>query len=97
MLDKCKHGKLSNLKRQVRFELIPAQYKSEQIKLKIKTKEVKKLLFRPCYYIADFTYVDEHGNLVVVDVKSTITAKDKVYLLKKKLMYCRYGIMITEL
>ena len=51
LLDKCKHGKLTNLKRQVRFELIPAQHIKEQIKLKTKTKEVKKLLFRSCCYI----------------------------------------------
>ena len=97
LLNKLKNGELTDLRRQVRYELIPPQYKTGQKQLKTKTKEVRKMLFRPCNYIADFTYVDKSGNTVVVDVKSTATAKDKVYLIKKKLMYCRYGVLITEL
>ena len=45
-------------------------------------------------YVADFTYMD--GNtLVIEDVKSEATRKDKVYQLKKKLMADK-GFTITE-
>lgn len=37
-------------------------------------------------YIADFTYRDADGNLIIEDVKSDATRKDKVYRLKKRLM-----------
>lgn len=68
-------GAISDLKRQVKFELIPKQ-KGE----------------RPCYYIADFTYM-ENGELVVEDVKGVRT---EVYKIKKKLMLWVHGIMIKE-
>lgn len=48
-----------------------------------------------CKYIADFTYI-ENGKLVVVDVKSSFTAKLPVYVLKKKMMRAFHGIEITE-
>jgi hypothetical protein len=41
-------------------------------------------------YLADFSYTDEQGRTVVEDVKSEATAKDKVYVLKKKLFLKRY-------
>lgn len=40
-------------------------------------------------YIADFTYIKD-DKLVVEDVKSTITRKDKVYRLKIKLLLSKY-------
>ena len=46
-------------------------------------------------YIADFTYVAENGKFVVEDVKSAATRKDKVYVLKKKLMLEK-GYVINE-
>ena len=49
-----------------------------------------------CAYIADFTYLDRKGILIVEDVKSDITRKLPVYRLKKKLMKAVYGIEIKE-
>lgn len=46
-------------------------------------------------YIADFCYRQD-GALVVEDVKSPATSKDKVYVLKKRLMQVMHGISITE-
>lgn len=63
-------GKISGLTCQVRFELIPAQYKNG------------KCVERACNYIADFTYW-ENGNFVVEDCKGF---KTDVYKIKRKLM-----------
>lgn len=74
-------GKISDLQRQVRYELIPAQY-----------DKGGKLLERSCSYVADFTYkFGEH--LVVEDTKGIRT---KEYIIKRKLMLERYGIRIQE-
>jgi hypothetical protein len=90
-----KLGKISNLKRQVSFELLPAQ--------KINGKVVEHAVT----YIADFVY-DEHyasGDLesrwdwwrqVVEDVKSEITKKLPVYIIKRKLMLFVHKIQIKE-
>lgn len=43
------------------------------------------------YYIADFRYYDNHLNKYIVeDVKSEITAKDKTYRLKIKMLLSKY-------
>lgn len=68
-------GKIKDLKRQVKFELIPKQEGE-----------------RACYYIADFTYM-ENGELVVEDCKGF---KTDVYKIKKKLMLMEHGIRIRE-
>lgn len=73
-------GKIQELNRQVRFELIPSQYKDG------------KCIFRKTSYIADFTYI-ENGNLVVEDTKGFKTPE---YIIKKKLMYQVHNIIIKE-
>ena len=77
-----KTNQIKDLKRQVKFELQPS------FKLNGKT-------IRAINYIADFTYLKD-GVLVVVDVKSEITRKDKVYILKKKMFQYKYGMDIVE-
>ena len=71
-------GEISELKRQVEFELIST------FKLADKT-------YRKTKYIADFTYLDKYGKLHIIDVKGI---KTDVYKLKKKLMAWKYGIEI---
>lgn len=73
-------GKISDLERQVRFVLIPAQY------LDGKLKE------RQCVYVADFRYL-ENGHVVVEDTKGVRT---KDYIIKRKLLLKVYGIAIKE-
>lgn len=73
-------GEISNLRRQDRFQLIPAQYKDG------------KCVERECDYIADFVYT-ENGVKVVEDVKGVKTAE---YIIKRKLMLLCYGIRIKE-
>lgn len=76
-------GLIKDLKRQVRFEVIPAQY-----------DERDRIIERPTTYIADFVYT-ENGKKVVEDAKSPATKTD-VYKIKKKLMLQKYGIRIRE-
>lgn len=77
-------GKIRNLRRQVKYVLIPAQHEDQY----------KKLLERECSYIADFTYIDvESGKEVVEDTKGVRTAE---YKIKRKLMLFKYGIRIKE-
>lgn len=89
-------GKIKDLDRQVKYELIPAQYESyERYNEKGKRlKDGKKQLEKSCDYVADFVYTDtETGNKVVEDTKGFRT---KDYIIKRKLMLWRHGICIKE-
>lgn len=79
-----KAGEISNLQRQVKFELIPKQMKSDG---KIE---------RECSYIADFVYFDKKtGKKVVEDVKGLkIGSAYNVFVIKRKLMLFKYGIEV---
>lgn len=78
-----KEGKIRNLTRQVRYELIPKQVGLDG-----------KCLERACHYVADFVYEDnETGETVVVDAKGYRTPE---YRIKKKLMLWILGIRIRE-
>jgi hypothetical protein len=74
-------GQISNLRRQVPFELLPSQ------------KRNGKVIERPVRYVADFVYI-ENGQEVVEDAKGLRT---KEYILKRKLMLWQYGIQIKEI
>lgn len=75
-----KAGEISDLRLQVKFELVPAIY------------EYGVCVQRAVTYIADFVY-RENGETIVEDVKGM---KTEVYKLKKKLMRWRYGIEVKE-
>lgn len=80
--EKC--GKIRNLKRQVKYVLIPAQ----------RDPKTGKVIERACTYIADFTYqIADTGKLVVEDVKGYKTPE---YKIKKKLMLYIHKIRIKE-
>lgn len=81
-------GKISNLRRQVKYLLIPSQFEDVAINGKEKTICVE----RACYYVADFVY-SENDKLVVEDCKGF---KTKDYIIKRKLMLQNYGIKIRE-
>ena len=74
-------GLVRELKRQVAFELLPAELAADGRKL------------RALKYVADFTYLDRSGRLHVEDVKGVRTP---VYKLKKRLMWHIYRIEIEE-
>lgn len=76
-------GKISDLRRQVPFELIPAQ------------KRDGKVIERPVKYVADFVYKDSNGETVVEDAKSVAT-RTKEYVIKRKLMLWEFGLRVIE-
>lgn len=73
-------GMISDLKRQVKFELLPAQHRDG------------KCVERSATYIADFTYF-ENGQFVVEDAKGV---KTREYILKRKMMLWFHNIRIRE-
>lgn len=88
-------GEITDLQRQVKFEIKPAYYEDVVVQLKTKTKVVKRLVQYGISYVADFVY-KENGNLVVCDCKASKKFQDDVYRLKKKLMYSELGIKVIE-
>lgn len=86
-------GVISNLREQVPYELIPAQYGTCGTDFKGETVRVP--LEKPCLYIADFVYTDNAtGKTVVEDTKGVRT---KEYIIKRKLMLFVHGIIIKEI
>lgn len=77
-----KAGIISNLREQVRYELIPAQYDNQG-----------KLIERACSYVADFVYTEKNGEAIVEDTKGMRT---DVYRIKRKLMLHVHGVKIIE-
>lgn len=73
-------GRISDLRRQVSYELVPA--------VKFEGAAKKKPAIR---FIADFEYV-ENGARIVEDVKSPVTAKLPAFQLKRHLMKHLHGI-----
>ena len=78
---------ISNLQRQVAFELAP------------KTKLYGEKRTKPALrYVCDFQYFDHSLNqLVIEDVKSPSTRKSKLYRTKKHLMKTQRGLDIVEI
>lgn len=95
LLDAERRGIISDLKRQVTFHLLPAQYETVEKQLKTKTKEVSVCVERAVDYKADFTYM-KNGKLVVEDCKISKTLMPKEYVLKRKMMLYFHGIKIKE-
>ena len=88
-----KAGKITNLQRQVKFQLIPAQREPDIVGPKGGHKP-GKLIEREVSYVADFVYTDlQTGQTVVVDTKGFRT---KEYTIKRKMMLYFHGIRIKE-
>lgn len=92
-----KQGLISDLKRQVVFELIPTIYEDKVVHLKTKDKIVKRVAQKAVTYKADFTYIKD-DQLVVEDVKASASyaALDKTFILKEKMMRYFHGIVIKR-
>lgn len=95
LLDAERRGIISDLRRQVTFHLLPAQYETVEKQLKTKTKEVSVCVERAVDYIADFTYMKD-GQLVVEDTKIAKKLLPPEYVLKRKMMLYFHGIRIKE-
>lgn len=91
--DAERSGLITDLRRQVRFELIPAIKRTEIVQLKTKTKEVEKTEQQAITYTADFVYTKD-GKTVVEDIKPSPNMVPKEFMLKAKLFFWKYGFKI---
>ena len=87
-----KAGEISELRRQVPFELLPVQREPDKIGPRGGRKP-GRVIEREAVYIADFVYKDADGREVIEDCKGMRT---KDYILKRKLLLFRFGIRIME-
>lgn len=88
-------GVISNLRRQVTFELIPAYYEEfERYSPKTgkRLKNGRRCVEKAVTYKADFVYMKD-GRNVVEDTKGVRTTD---YIIKRKLMRHIHGVSITE-
>ena len=88
-------GKIKNLRRQVKFELLPTQYETfprYSDKTGKRLTDGKRAIEKGCTYIADFVY-EENGKTIVEDTKGF---KTEAYKIKKKMMLYFHGIKIRE-
>lgn len=86
-------GVITDLERQKRYVLIPAQREPDTKGPRGGLKK-GKVIERECVYIADFGYYDKkNGTYVVEDCKGFRTPD---YLIKRKLMLYTYNIRIYE-
>ena len=76
-------GLISNLQKQVKFELQP--------KFIINDKTIRAI-----NYIADFTFYDKDGKYHVIDIKASKKFQAPEYKIKKKLFAYKYGFEIEE-
>ena len=80
-------GKISELKRQVKYVLIPSQ-----------RDESGKLIEREVSYYADFVYKNANGSVIVEDVKGYKRgAAYQLFSIKRKLMLFLNGIKVKEI
>lgn len=84
---------ITELQRQVSYELIPSQREPSTVGPRGGVK-LGKVIEHAVYYIADFVYKDKQGNTIVEDTKGVKTAD---YIIKRKLMLYVHKIRITEI
>ena len=94
-------GKITDLQRQVKFELIPSQREeSTEVYKAGPQKGLPKpgaVIEKPCTYIADFVYMQD-GEKVVEDTKGYKKgAAYDLFVLKRKLMLWVHGIKVREI
>jgi len=87
-----KNGQIRDLQRQVKYTLIPTQYRDEIVHLKTKDKVVQRVAEREITYTADFVY-EKDGRTVVEDFKGFPNDR---WPLKKAMMLYLHGIPVRE-
>ena len=90
-----KAGDIKDIRRQVKYVLIPAQYEHPESTTK---KGRGRCVERECAYIADFVYntILPDGDTITI-VEDTKGFRTKDYIIKRKLMLSTYGIQIREI
>ena len=92
LLDMERNGAITDLKRQVTYELLPQQTKVVRKALKTKVKEVVKVVEQDMKYTCDFTYYDKDGEFIAEEFKGNKYCIDEGVRIKKKLLYYMHGI-----
>ena len=85
-------GEIRDLRTQVEFELIPAQFEPDTIGPRGGIRK-GKCIERACKYVADFTYYTKDGEYVVEDSKGF---REEHYRIKRKMMLYLKNIRIKE-
>ena len=89
-------GIVRDLKRQVKYELIPKITHIETVHMKTKDKQVERVDQLPITYTCDFEYVIvETGELITEDVKISKQMIPKEFSLKAKLFFWKTGRKIS--
>ena len=96
LLEAQRNGVISDLQRQVKFELIPAITEEYIEHLKTKDKVKNRTIQLAVNYICDFTYKKD-GEFIIEDVKASKSMLTKEYLLKKKLLFAIHGLCVREI
>ena len=94
----CEHersGEISDLRLQVKFELIPAIKEKYIEHLKTKDRSKERTLQLPITYTCDFQYIKD-GLVVVEDVKASPKMIPQEFVLKEKLLFWKYRIKIKR-
>ena len=90
-----KAGEISDLRRQVKFELIPAQYETKDEWVSpTRVRQRVVCAEKAVTYYADFVYRDVRTEETVVEDAKGV--KTEAYKIKKKLMLWVHGIKIRE-
>jgi hypothetical protein len=85
LLDLQKQGKISGLRRQTPFLLIPKATRLVPKQLKTRVKYVERVVEMQSLYHNDFTYIED-GKYISEEFKSAMTSKLADYILRRKLM-----------
>lgn len=94
LLDLEQKGKIKELRRQVKYVLVPAQREPDSTGKRGGVKK-GKLIEREIAYYADFVYrLTDTDTLIVEDTKGVRTTE---YIIKRKLMLFIHGIRIKEI
>lgn len=87
LLDKQKKGEIYGLRKQVSIEIIPKRIVNVVKHLKTKDKVITHTDEHNAVYTCDFAYYDNAIKMyVMVEYKSTMTAKLSDYILRRKLI-----------
>ena len=85
LLKEEREGKITDLQRQVEFEVLPKLVRKERVQLKTKVKYKEVVLERAVKYTPDFTY-KTFGKTFIEEVKSRGTMQARDYPLRRKLL-----------
>lgn len=82
-------GKISDLRTQVKFELIPKVTEEYVVHLKTKDKIKTRTLQLPITWTADFVYIKD-GEEIVEDVKASKALLSDRFVVKEKIFFWKF-------